>query len=48
MKEFADEGSMKTENPAAGVPYAIKKCPSALVEVLKERGVTSAMGLFKI
>ena len=48
MKEFADEGRMNTEIPAAGVPYAIKKCPSALVEVLKERGVTSAMGLFKI
>ena len=49
MKEFADEGSMKTEGrPAAGVPYAIKKCPPALVEVLKERSVTSAMGLWKI
>ena len=49
MKEFADEGDMTTQGkPAAGVPYVIKTCPTALAEVLKERGVASAMGLFKI
>ena len=49
MKDFDNEDDMKKQGtPAAGVPYVIKTCPRALTEVLKERSVASAMGLFKI
>ena len=49
MKDFDDEDDMtKQGKPAAGVPYVIKTCPRALTDVLKERSVASAMGLFNI
>ena len=50
MKEVAGEGSMKTDRkPAGAVPYAIKTCPSAVVEDVVQCGVErNALGNLRI